>query len=773
MIGLQGRTLGSNGLLVIKSPTSGHTVASATTVVTDSKFDSVSTGVLSKQSVTFVLAMSSSAFVEGNDYDTNDDGTLDGLPTGFTLLDNVGWLDEDAGDRVYGGVSLTQNQGVPDAATRFLSNDATSSTAWYNGDLYDVGNDPAQLNYDTTRTSSNFPIGSAIPRITPGSPNFSQAPTISVNAGLTINSGTTANAISQAILAATDSEQSPSQLTYVITALPSAGTLKFNGVSIVANTTSFTQSDIASSLLTFDAPATAGNLSFSFTVGDGYSTTAGTFQIVVNPTPINSTLRIANYNLASSGDDGIPRAGLITLLEAFGNEVYNSISRAVDLFIFQEVKSQATTTQFIVDQLNGVYGTGTYGRGNVNGQSTGAGTLGVVYNTETLQLLSEVAIGAVGQVTRQSMRYLFRPIGGVGNSEFYVYANHLKASSSNADEQQRLQEVQYVRADADALGNGKNIIYAGDFNVYSSSEPAFQALIGAGNGQAFDPLNRLGNWSGTSSFRDIFTQAPSNAPPSGLIGGGLDDRFDFQLLSGEFTDGNGLEYRPNSYRTFGNNGTVAMNASINSPSNTALAGLANRTTVLNLLTTVSDHLPVIADYTFPTSTNSPPVLNPQSFSIAENLANGSIVGTVVATDPDVGDTKTFSITAGNALGAFVINNNGQIIVADSTKLNYESITSFPLTIRVTDSGSLSASATITVNLTNVVEAPIIVAYPLTIAENSVNGTIVGTLTATPDFGRTISSWTITGGNGTGAGAFAISNSGSSPSRILHNSISKP
>ena len=34
----------------------------------------------------------------------------------------------------------------------------------------------------------------------------------------------------------------------------------------------------------------------------------------------------------------------------------------------------------------------------------------------------------------------------------------------------------------------------------------------------------------------------------------MDDRFDFQLVSGEFLDGQGLNYIGNSYHSFGNNG---------------------------------------------------------------------------------------------------------------------------------------------------------------------------------------------------------------------------
>jgi len=118
-------------------------------------------------------------------------------------------------------------------------------------------------------------------------------------------------------------------------------------------------------------------------------------------------------------------------------------------------------------------------------------------------------------------------------------------------------------------------------------------MLAPGSAQAKDPINRLGNWHDSSGFIDIATQAPAMSPPSGLTGGGLDDRFDFQLVSNAvMTDATGLMYIPGSYHTFGNNGSVPLNGNINSSSNTALPGLANRTTVIDLLTTVSDHLPV-------------------------------------------------------------------------------------------------------------------------------------------------------------------------------------
>ena len=124
----------------------------------------------------------------------------------------------------------------------------------------------------------------------------------------------------------------------------------------------------------------------------------------------------------------------------------------------------------------------------------------------------------------------------------------------------------------------------------------YQNLLASGGGQAFDPINRPGTWHNRSSFRSTHTQSPYdpafNDPT--LIAGGLDDRFDFQLASGEMLDDEGLAYISGTYRAFGNNGSHSLNDSVNDPSNTAQP--AN---VLNALASVSDHLPVVADYQLP------------------------------------------------------------------------------------------------------------------------------------------------------------------------------
>jgi VCBS repeat-containing protein len=156
--------------------------------------------------------------------------------------------------------------------------------------------------------------------------------------------------------------------------------------------------------------------------------------------------------------------------------------------------------------------------------------------------------------------------------------------------------------------------------------------------------------------------------------------------------------------------------------------------------------------------NGAPTVQNATFTVPENSANGTVVGTVVATDPDAGQTLTFSITGGNASGAFAINPaTGQITVANSTPLDFETTPTFTLTVTATDNATppTSGTGTITVNLTNVNEAPVVNDQSFNVAEGSANGTVVGTVAATdPEVPASQAlTYAITAGN-TG-GVFAI------------------
>ncbi|MBN1370659.1 MAG: cadherin domain-containing protein, partial [Anaerolineaceae bacterium] len=157
--------------------------------------------------------------------------------------------------------------------------------------------------------------------------------------------------------------------------------------------------------------------------------------------------------------------------------------------------------------------------------------------------------------------------------------------------------------------------------------------------------------------------------------------------------------------------------------------------------------------------NDAPTVSGGPFSVDENSATGTLVGTpVVAYDQDATNASfTYAITGGNTSNAFSINASGQIIVNNSDALDYEVTQSFSLTVQVTDDGSptgtpMSGTGTVIVNVNPVNDPPTVIGFSTSIPENSDNGTAVGTAVGSDPDGDTLT-YSITGGNG--LGGFAI------------------
>jgi hypothetical protein len=142
--------------------------------------------------------------------------------------------------------------------------------------------------------------------------------------------------------------------------------------------------------------------------------------------------------------------------------------------------------------------------------------------------------------------------------------------------------------------------------------------------------------------------------------------------------------------------------------------------------------------------NPLPVVSDAAFSIAEDAAVGTSVGTVTATDDEA---LTYTITAGDPGGAFAIDlATGEITTAAA--LDYEATPSYSLTVDV-DDGLHSAEATVDITVTNV--APTVSNASFSVAEDAAVGTSLGTVSG--DDGAATLEYSITNGN-TG-GAFAI------------------
>jgi len=115
-------------------------------------------------------------------------------------------------------------------------------------------------------------------------------------------------------------------------------------------------------------------------------------------------------------------------------------------------------------------------------------------------------------------------------------------------------------------------------------------------------------------------------------------------------------------------------------------------------------------------------------SINENVAANSTVGTLSTTDPDAGNTFTYTLVSGTGStdnAAFTISGNSLKITASP---DFENQNSFSVRIRTTDQGGISYEEVYNITINNVNEAPTNIFLTQTsIAENSAANTTVATL----------------------------------------------
>jgi len=98
--------------------------------------------------------------------------------------------------------------------------------------------------------------------------------------------------------------------------------------------------------------------------------------------------------------------------------------------------------------------------------------------------------------------------------------------------------------------------------------------------------------------------------------------------------------------------------------------------------------------------NKMPEVENAIFSIDENSPNGTIIGTINASDPE-GGALTFSFLTGNELSAFSFSGKN-IIISKTEHIDFEQHPVFNITFNVSD-GISNVQASVTINLNDVFE----------------------------------------------------------------------
>ena len=125
-----------------------------------------------------------------------------------------------------------------------------------------------------------------------------------------------------------------------------------------------------------------------------------------------------------------------------------------------------------------------------------------------------------------------------------------------------------------------------------------------------------------------------------------------------------------------------------------------------------DGIAYVADWGTPSDTvslttagcNRNPVFegDPYAFSVGEDASHGYVVGAASATDPDTGDTVSYTITLGNDDGKFSVGEETGVITVVAT-LDYESIVSYALTVQASDGNGGAAMTMLNIAVTDVLE----------------------------------------------------------------------
>ena len=281
--------------------------------------------------------------------------------------------------------------------------------------------------------------------------------------------------------------------------------------------------------------------------------------------------------------------------------------------------------------------------------------------------------------------------------------------------------------------------FKNDVEVYSGNSPVYTvASSGAADAGTyrFEVTNTVVTGLTLKSENITVSIIGENQPPTNITLTPLAVNEDYTGLLGTLsaTDPDAVDNHAFSLATGNGTNDRDNNKFIISGNQLTMTSPANyeTTQALNILITVNDGNGGIFTKAFVITVNNvneAPVYNGQvtSNSIDENSPNGTTALILMAQDPE-GTPVVFSITGGNEDGAFSIDGN-KLIVADNTKLNYDTKKQYILSVRASD-GELYTTAILIISLNKINQMPQVENATFNIDENVITGTVVGSIVAT-------------------------------------------
>lgn len=309
-----------------------------------------------------------------------------------------------------------------------------------------------------------------------------------------------------------------------------------------------------------------------------------------------STVTVMQYNLLQYGNYA---SGYADCYETNNNtqhkdECIRTILDYVnpDIFTVCEFgKPQQLQTDFLRHNLN-INGATYWKSDNIINYNNSSIINHIFYDSRKMELKKHVALRTEPRDTDVYELYMKTPSLMAGDTiKLVCIVAHPKAGMNYEGERRAAMQIAMDYVNQHYAND--NVLIMGDFNMYRASETGYQLLTRTYSNPDVlfvDPLSNVGGvgeWNNNNNFAPFHTQSTRRYSEECFSSGGLDDRFDFILMSDEIYMGfNKIKYVNNSYMAVGNDGHH-FDQSINQNGNSVVPEA-----VAEALFDSSDHLPV-------------------------------------------------------------------------------------------------------------------------------------------------------------------------------------
>lgn len=365
------------------------------------------------------------------------------------------------------------------------------------------------------------------------------------------------------------------------------------------------------------------------------------------------TLKMMQYNLMYyTSTSGVSDCNAVTnnldAKDGYIETIFHYVMP--DVFCVCEMGSNNTYADRLLNNAINTQGVDYYRRGPLTNYSGGYIANMLYYNSRKLSFYKHTYITTSYRDINGYTLYYNANNLAQGDTVFITFwIMHLKAGSSEDNQAARLMQTQKLMNKLASLGIPGNHVVSGDFNVYGSSEPAYQEMVNYSNSlyRLYDPINRPGNWNNNSQFADLHTQSThsSNYDNGCFSSGGLDDRFDIILVSPYVYYGSDrVRVLPETYHALGQDGN-RFNGTVIQPQNNSVPQ-----NVAQALYNQSDHLPVITEFYIDAQVGVSPYIADYQLRVV-NPVRGQLEVLMQTEESDVYQFEIFSID-GKRVGAF-------------------------------------------------------------------------------------------------------------------------